>query len=106
MFQLSYDLLKNLHTARKKFEKSEKYSLGDRLEETFLDLLTSIMAAGQAKREWKIPALDRALHLLEKGKILVRLAADIHQLDDRRHHSMQEAMQKIGRMLGGWRKSI
>jgi hypothetical protein len=42
----------------------------------------------------------------EKAKILMRLAADLGEIPERRMISMQESVQKIGRMLGGWRRSI
>lgn len=106
VFQISYDLLKEIHLARKTFSKSEKYSLGERLEHAALETLLHIVEAGRHKREWKIPAIDAALLSAEKAKILMRLAADLGEIPERRMISMQESVQKIGRMLGGWRRSI
>lgn len=105
VFQKAYDLLKDIHIARRTFEKSEKYTLGERLEDTALAMLNSIIEAGQTKREWKITALDQALDHLEREKILIRLAWDLEQITERRMVGWQESAQMIGRMLGGWRKA-
>lgn len=106
VFQLIYDTLKEIHLARRSFSKSEKYSLGEMIERSGLDTLTAIIEAGQLKREWKIPAIDRALLSLEKTKVCVRLAHDLQELPERRYLALQESLDKAGRMLGGWKKSL
>lgn len=105
-FQRTYDLLKHIHIAKKTFEKSEKYTLGERLEETVLTVLCSIADAGHSRLEWKVAAIDRALGALERTKILIRLAWDLEQINERRVAEWQESTQHIGRMLGGWRKRV
>ncbi|MEY4723609.1 MAG: hypothetical protein RLZZ324_1122 [Candidatus Parcubacteria bacterium] len=105
MFKSTYDALKEVHLLRKKFEKSEKYSLGETLERAMLDILLHIIRAGSAKQEWKIAAIDDALGKLEESKILVRLAHDLKQISEKQYLGLAEQTQKIGRMLGGWRKA-
>lgn len=106
VFQETYDLLKRIHTLRNKFSKSEKYSLGQSLEESVLQSLQEIIEAGLQKPEWKIAAIEKCLRLVERTKILIRLAKDLDQIRDREAIELQESIQKIGRMLGGWKKSI
>ena len=106
MFQASYDLLRDIHLARRTFAKTEKYSLGEALERSVLDILLHITDAGRMKHEWKVAAIDQALRELERAKILMRLAWDLQQINDRRMSLWQEAAQKIGRMLGGWKRSL
>ncbi len=69
-------------------------------------MLQEIIEAGLQKREWKIAAIEKSLRLLEKTKILVRLAGDLEQIRERDVLEVQETVQQIGRMLGGWKKSI
>ncbi|MFA4846069.1 MAG: four helix bundle protein [Patescibacteria group bacterium] len=104
VFQVVYDLLKRIHLLRKRFEKSEKYSLGSTLEESSLETLLAIVEAGRQKQEWKIGSIDRALMSLEKLQILVRLAHDLKQIPERAYIDLQTSIQQAGRMLGGWRK--
>ena len=105
VFQATYHELKILHDLRKKFSKAERYALGEKLENTLLAILLEIIAAGNAKHKWKIAAIDRALIQLEQAKILLRLASDCDQITLDMYLSHSEEYQKIGRMLGGWRKS-
>jgi len=104
VFKATYDELVALHELRKKFSKSERYSLGEKLEQTLLDILLEIINAGNAKNEWKISAIDRALNHLEQAKILMRLAGDCDQITFDTYVKRSEALNGIGRMLGGWRK--
>lgn len=106
VFQATYDLLKEIHVARRTFAKAEKYSLGEALERSVLDMLLHITDAGRMKHEWKVAAIDAALRELERVKILMRLAWDLQQINERRVSSWQESVQTIGRMLGGWRKAV
>lgn len=76
------------------------------IERSGLDALAAIIEAGQLKREWKIPAIDRSLLSLEKMKVGLRLAHDLQELNERRYISLQEELDKAGRMLGGWKKSL
>lgn len=105
VFQSTYSEIKILHDLRKKFSKSERYSLGEKLENSLLNILLEIITAGNARNEWKIAAIDRALVHLEQSKILLRLAGDCNQITVDVYVNRSEAFQKIGRMLGGWRKS-
>lgn len=38
--------------------------------------------------------------------MLIRLAKDVQALDNKKYLQLEQALQEIGRMLGGWRKSI
>jgi len=101
-----YDLLKDVHVARRTFAKSEKYSLGQVLEQSLLELLLHIVEAGRQRQEWKVAAIDAAIRELERVKILIRLAWDLQQIQERRMSQWQTSVDTVGRMLGGWRKSV
>ena len=106
VFQETYVLLKRIHLLRNKFSKSEKYSLGQSLEESVLQSLQEIIEAGLQKLEWKVATIEKSLRWMERTKILMRLAKDLDQIRERDAIEIQESIQKIGRMLGGWKKSI
>lgn len=71
-----------------------------------LDLLLCIIDAGHTKREWKVASIEEALRSIEKAKILIRLSYELRQIGDRRCILWQEWLDKAGRMLGGWKRSI
>ena len=106
MFQITYNVLKEIHLARRSFLKSEKYTLGATLEQTVLEILTAIVEAGKSKNKWKLLAIERALINLEKAKILMRLAIDLEQITGNRVNILREKTHRIGRELGGWKRSL
>lgn len=99
-------MLKNFHAVRRVFSKGERYSLGEKTENALIEILLAIIEAGGAKREWKINSIDAALRHLEKSKILIRLARDLEQIREKNYLDLEENLNKIGRMLGGWRKVV
>jgi len=103
VFQLIYDELKAFHLLRKKFDKGERYSLGEKTEQTLIDILMDIIKAGTSRNEWKIAAIDSASKHLELTKILLRLASDMEQIEDKHYEEHQERLNRAGRMLGGWK---
>lgn len=54
----------------------------------------------------KIPYLEKSIVYSDLLKILIRLAKDIEILDNKRYIKLEQALQEIGRMLGGWKRSV
>lgn len=106
VFQKSYDLYKGLHGLISKYPKGDRFSLGEKTKEQILELIEAITKAGHAKKEWKTPQIEQAIVKLELIKIFVRLGYDTHCLNEKQYVVIQERIQEIGRMLGGWKRSI
>jgi len=106
LFQKSYDTYKNLHNLIKKYPKNEHYSLGEKSERLCLDIIEEIIIAGRSKREWKIPSIEKALTKSELLKVFVRLAYETHCINEKQYLRVESSFQEIGRMLGGWKRSI
>src|SRR3989338_7502303 len=77
VFQLTFDLLKDYHILRLKFPKTEKYALGERIEDQLLAALIQITEAGRAKKDYKIPPIEQAIAKIETVVILFRLAHEM-----------------------------
>lgn len=105
VFLKTYDLYKVLYEAVKKFNKSDKYSLGEKIKEKVIELIEAITKAGYAKAEWKVVQIEQAIITLELIKVFIRLAYDTNCLNEKQYLNLQECAQEIGRMLGGWKKS-
>ncbi len=88
-----------------RFPKKDRYTLGQKCEVLILDILTLFFEANAARGEARLAhlaAVDTKLRVL---KTLLRLAFDVHAINQHRYLRLQEALQEIGRMLGGWIKS-
>lgn len=106
VFQKTYDLYKLLHEAVKKYPKGDRYSLGEKTLSHVLEIIEGITKAGHAKRDWKAPIIEQTIVSLEITKVLVRLGQDTRCLNLAQYVESQERIQEIGRMLGGWKRSI
>ena len=62
--------------------------------------------AGAARDIQKLPFLTKAIVITDLLKIFIRMAKDTHALDTKKYIKLEEALQEIGRMLGGWKRSI
>jgi len=87
-----------------RFPKRPKFTLGDRIENTALDVFEALIDATYTK--------ERTLHLrranlgIEKLRFLLRLAADLRLLDRRRYEHAARSLDETGRLIGGWMKRI
>lgn len=86
-----------------KFPRTHRYSLGDRLNSRALDLAESLTAASFASD--KTPHLLQAQAAVNSLRILLRIAHQLELLGAGSQQFAAEALDEIGRMAGGWRKS-
>ncbi len=106
IFQKSYELYKELYLALKQFPKPDRYAVGQKCELLLSDLLDLLFQAGSLPKAQKSPYLDRASAKLNLFRIQLRLARDIRALDQKKYLALQAETDEIGRMLGGWKKSV
>jgi len=106
LIQKTYDLYKSTYQYTKTFPKSDKYSLGEKIKNLILQILELLTQAETAKRDWKMPILEKTSRKLNLLKLLVRLANEIKILDHKKYLVLQEQIQEIGRMNGGWIKTL
>ncbi|OGZ63076.1 MAG: hypothetical protein A2639_02865 [Candidatus Staskawiczbacteria bacterium RIFCSPHIGHO2_01_FULL_34_27] len=100
-----YDFYKEMHKKIEKFPKTSRYSLGQKIENSILDLLETIYLANIQIKTLREPVLHKASAKCELVKILIRLAYDTGVIDNTSTYvSAQAKMQEIGKMLGGWIK--
>lgn len=87
-----------------KFPKGQKFLLGDRIQATALDVLEGLTEATYLREAGAV--LRRVNLLLERLRLLLRLAKDLHYLDLRRYEFVARAVDEIGRLVGGWIKGL
>jgi len=80
--------------------------LGQKIDQTILDIIELVIWAGYLPREQKLPSLQKASIKLDLLKILLRLAQDTKCLDNNKYQQLISQTLEIGRMLGGWIKTV
>lgn len=106
IFHKIYDLYKLLHRLQPLIPKAEKYILWAKCENTTLALLESLIATGHQKGEARIKILYEMSNKLDLLKVLIRLAKDTRTIDNAKYLEIQTVIQEIGKMIGGWIKSV
>lgn len=106
IFKKSYDLYKEFYLCLKNFPKVDRYSLGQKCEVLIMEILDCLLLASGLPKTSKAPYLDTASAKLNLLRVHLRLAKDIRALDNQKYIVLQEMVDEIGRMLGGWRKSV
>ena len=102
--QKTSDFYQELYLIIEKMPKRDKYSLGQKLETTTLDLLEILITASNTKEE-KLIWLNKASTKIDLLKILVRLSFEIKSIDQKKYLKLEKILQEIGKMIGGWIRS-
>ena len=102
---LTYDLLLWSIPVLNKFPRDQKFLLGDRIQSTLIDILEWLIEARYSSNE-KIKLLRKANLAIEKQRFLVRLTKDLKYLNLKRYKFVSEKLDEIGRLVGGWIKSL
>jgi hypothetical protein len=106
IIQHCYDLFRSLHQLTPTVPKLARYTLWQRCQNICLDILQGLIATGYVppdKRAEKLMRLSESVDLL---RVLVRLCFETKVLNQKAYLSIQQAIDDIGRMLGGWLKSL
>jgi len=106
IFTKLYDFYKLLSQFLLLFPKAKRYTLGQKLDNLTLEIFELVIAAGISVRDKKFFYLEKAIISFDLLKILVRLSKDTQCLDNKKYLQLEQSLQEIGRMLGGWRRSV
>ena len=106
VFARLHHFYKNLSQTVEKFPKTKRYGLGQKLEQIALELIELIIRASYLQREQKLPFLEKSVVSADLLKILLRLAKDNKALDNKKYLQLESSLQEIGRMIGGWKRSL
>ena len=106
IFKKTYDLYKLFYSYRNVISKQDRHTIWQRCDGTLLDILENVIIAGRSAKNDKLPALERANTKLNILRVFVRLMKDTKGIDNKKYIAIQETTDEIGRMLGGWIRSI
>ncbi len=106
LFSRLFDFFCRWHIYAKKFPKSDRYTIAHKVSDSLLELLTVIMRAQYLSREQARFQLIQVSPRLDEVKILIRLSARLRIIPEKTYLDLEEELDEVGRMLGGWIRSI
>ena len=86
--------------------KTGRYTIGIRIENKFLDLLEQTHTAYFTDKNGKAPKIDECIFTLDILKFIITVAWDGRLMADSHFEKVVLKLDEIGRMLGGWKKSL
>ncbi len=104
ILQKTYDMMQYGYVCLRQFPKSEKFALAGEIKLAMARMLRLIIQAN--KRYFKKSTLQDIDVELATVKTYVRLARDLGFLPFNKYEHWSKMLDEIGRMLGGWIKSV
>lgn len=105
IFKKTYDLYRVFYTLRTTIPKQDKYTIWQKSEGLLVEILEGILSASYKPKFEKTPILEKISLKLNILKMLIRLMKDVGAIDNKKYITLQEPLDEIGRMLGGWIRS-
>ena len=102
----SYDLYKQFHEYRKVVPKQDRFTIYERAENHILGTIELLLEASYGDKAQKTFLLEKASVKLNVLRFLVRLMKDTKTFDLKKYTTLQETIDEIGRMTGGWIRSM
>ncbi|HBG07699.1 MAG: four helix bundle protein [Geobacteraceae bacterium GWC2_58_44] len=98
------DMIKYGYPALAQFPKSEKFSLVQDIKKTMHSLLEQVIRANRTRdKRMALHNVDVELEIL---RTQIRLATELKLLPLGKYETWSNHLAEIGRMLGGWLKSV
>lgn len=101
----SFNLYKIFHEYRRVVPKQDRFTIYERSEQCILDIVELLINAGYIQRTNKIELLEKASVKLNTLRFFIRLMKETATIDTKKYIVLQEIIDEIGRMLGGWIRS-
>ncbi|MFA6917668.1 MAG: four helix bundle protein [Candidatus Gracilibacteria bacterium] len=102
----TYEAYKAIIDLTVKLEKRYRYSLGLGLENSILDFMEILVMAKSAPKTLKSSYLLKGMGKLEISILKLRILLELKLVNETKIFQTQSKLAEIGRMLGGWLKSV
>ncbi len=85
---------------------THRYTLGQKVDKYFTEIIESIAIAAFLKPEEKIPYVRLAIRKSDVLKIFLHILWETKSLDDYKYIQLSDKLNDIGKDLGGWNGSL
>ncbi|MDO8486432.1 MAG: diversity-generating retroelement protein Avd [Candidatus Staskawiczbacteria bacterium] len=106
VIQKLVSIYKLWHEYLSNFPKDSRYTLGSKIDSSFLEVIENIIKAEYSDKVEKHIFLKKASTKLDLLKFFLQISWEIKSLDNKKYINLSEKLNEVGKMLGGWIKSI
>jgi len=93
---------KSWHETMPNLAKTSRYTLGEKIDTLFLEVIELVYTASFLPKEEKLPHLQKAMVKTDILKFFFQIGWEIKSLDVKKYIMFSEQLDEIGRQLGGW----
>lgn len=86
--------------------KTQRYSLGNKIDKVFVEVLELVSFASFLTRGEKLPYVKQASRKFDVLKILLMILWETKSLDDKKYIALSTPLNEAGKMLGGWKGKL
>lgn len=86
--------------------RTQRYSLGSRIDTLFIEAIEATSAAAFLSREEKLPYVRHAARKIDALKVLLMMLWELGSLENKKYIAVSEHIDEIGKMLGGWQGQL
>jgi len=104
IFHKYYAFIKALTSWQTQCPKTHRHTIGMTVVNSSHALLETFYRANLARGYKRLVLLSEASVQLDMLKIFIRLAKDTHAMSDKQYIHLQEQLNEVGKILGGWIK--
>ncbi|KYD24628.1 MULTISPECIES: diversity-generating retroelement protein Avd [Anoxybacillaceae] len=104
ILQKTYDMIQYGYVALRQYPKSEKHTLAAETKRSMYELLKLTIRAN--RRYYKKTTLQDIDIELDHLRYLIRLGHELGFLPFKKYEIWSKRLDELGRMLGGWMKSL
>jgi hypothetical protein len=103
VYKTSYDLFLEIFKLTKNFSREYKFTIGQRLKDETLDLMTNIYRANVKQR--KSRTIQKARENIEVIRLLIRALKDLQEIGLKKFVRINVYIESVSRQLTGWQRS-
>lgn len=82
--------------------KTQRYSLGNRIDNLLVESIEATVTATFLSKEEKLPWIRLAIRKTDTLKVLIMILWETRSIDDKKYVALSVKLDEVGKMLGGW----
>jgi hypothetical protein len=103
VYKTTYDLFLEIFKLTRNFSREYKFTIGQRLKDETLDLMTNIFRANVAQR--KNRTIQKARENIEIIRLLIRALKDLKEINLKKFVRINVYIESVSKQLTGWQKN-
>ena len=105
IYHKAYALCRLLYSCHPAIPKTQLYTIWQKCEEISIHILEAIIHTGHTYGAKKAEAICLISERLDLLKTFIRLTREANSISQQKHLEIQNLLQEIGKMVGGWMKA-